>query len=82
MGFLDQIDRDSLVCTFCGKKPVVACTASIDAEIDSTAERPARYELVENSIIATCKEHVSILQEQFEKDVEGAKAIWYAVDDD
>lgn len=74
MGFLDQIDKDSLVCTFCGKKPVVGYTFAVDAEIDIESESFSR-ELVENSIVAACKEHVSILQEQFEREVKGAEFV-------
>jgi hypothetical protein len=70
MGFLDQIDKDSLVCTFCGKKPVVAFTFAIDVEGWSFSS-----ELVQDSIVATCKEHVAILQEQFEKEVGDAEFI-------
>ena len=69
MGFLDQIDKDSLVCTFCGKKPVVAYTFAVDAEIDAESGSFKNREFVEDSIVATCKEHVSILQERFDKEV-------------
>jgi len=80
MGFLDQIDKDSLVCTFCGKKPVVAYTFALDAEIVDGV--PANPEFVQDSIVATCKEHVSILQEQFEKDIKGADIILGSEDGD
>ena len=72
MGFLDQIDKDSLVCTFCGKKPVVAYTFAVDAEIDIEGGLINR-ELVEDSVVATCKDQVSILQEQFEREVKDAE---------
>lgn len=75
MGFLDQIDKDSLVCTFCGKKPVVGYTFAVDAEIDLENGSISNRELVADSIIATCKEHLPILQEQFEKEVKGADFI-------
>jgi thymidine kinase len=72
MGILDQIDKDKLVCTFCGKQPVVAFTFALDAEIDPTTGNPVNRELVQDSIVATCKDHVSILQEQFEKELRDA----------
>ena len=68
MSLFDLIDRENLVCTYCGKKPVVGVTFAIDAEIDPEGEAVSR-ELVKNSIIATCKEHLPILQEKFEKEV-------------
>jgi hypothetical protein len=70
MGFLD-IDKDSLVCTFCGKKPVVGYTFAVDAEIDLESGSFVNRQLVEDSIIATCKEHLPILQEQFDKEFTG-----------
>ena len=72
MDLSEFIDRENLVCTFCGKKPVVGFTFAIDAEVDPK-EGIVNRELVKNSIIATCKEHLPILQEQFEKEVEGAE---------
>jgi hypothetical protein len=82
MSFLDltgfpgtlPVDRESLVCTFCGKKPVVGYTFAVDAEIDAAGEVASR-EFVADSIIATCGEHAPILQEQFEKDVRNADAV-------
>jgi len=73
MGLLDQIDIDSLVCTFCGNKPVVAYTFAVDAEIDENGS--VNPEFVQDSIVAVCKEHVAILQERFEKEIEGAEII-------
>jgi len=66
MGFLDFIDRDKLVCTFCGKKPVVGFACTVDATI--SAEGVTR-ELVESSVVAACKGCLPILQERFEKEV-------------
>lgn len=81
MSFLDdQIDKDSLVCTFCGTKPVVAYTFAMDAEI--VEGTPVNPELVKDSIVAVCKTHVAILQEQFEKDVQGADFIGEVEDGD
>jgi hypothetical protein len=74
MSFLDLVNKENLVCTYCGKKPVVGVTFAIDAEIDPENETVSR-ELVENSIIATCKEHLPILQEQFEKEMKGAELV-------
>ena len=74
MDFIDQfVDKDSLVCTFCGKKPVVAYTFAVDAEIDTEGGSPISPELVQDSIVATCKEHMPILQERFEKEVKDAE---------
>ena len=67
MGIMDIIDRENLVCTFCGKKPVVGVTFAVDAEVDG--ETVLSQALVEKSLIATCKEHLPILQEKFEKEV-------------
>jgi hypothetical protein len=79
MGFLDEIDKDSLICTFCGNKPVVAYTFAIDAEIDGGTTVARGF--VKDSLVATCKEHVSILQEQFEKEVKGAEFVGEMSDD-
>jgi hypothetical protein len=68
MGILDLLDRENLVCTYCGNKPVVGVTFAIDAEIEPDGEVLPK-ELVEKSVIAVCKEHLPILQEKFEKDV-------------
>ena len=81
VSFLDQIDKDSLVCTFCGKKPVVAFTFAMDAEIDAEGQ-PINRELVQDSIVATCKDHVSILQEQFEKEVKDADFVGEIVENE
>jgi hypothetical protein len=73
MSFIDQIDKDNLICTFCGKKPVVAYTFALDAELVEGV--PVNPEFVQDSIVATCREHVSILQEQFEKDIKNADIV-------
>lgn len=71
-GMFDEfIDKAGLVCTFCGKKPVVGYTFSVDAEIDD--EGTLTRELIQDSIIATCEEHLPILQEKFEKEVGDAE---------
>jgi hypothetical protein len=77
VSFLDQVDKDSLICTFCGKKPVVAYTFAMDVEGGKMTG-----DLVKDSIVATCKDHVSILQEQFEKEVAGAEFIGELEDGD
>ena len=76
---MSLIDRENLVCTFCGKKPVVAFTFALDAEIVEGV--PVNQELVQNSVVATCKDHVSILQEQFEKEVKNADFVGELGDD-
>jgi len=50
---MDLIDRENLVCTYCGEKPVVGVTFAIDAEI-ADGETVSR-ELVQSSIIATSR---------------------------
>ena len=74
MSLLDLVNKENLVCTFCGAKPVVGVTFAIDAEIDSE-EGTVSKELVANSIIATCKEHLPILQEKFEKELKDAELV-------
>lgn len=74
MSLLDLVNKENLVCTFCGAKPVVGVTFAIDAEIDPENETVTR-ELVANSIIATCKEHLPILQEKFEKELKDAELV-------
>lgn len=74
MSLLDLVNKENLVCTFCGAKPVVGVTFAIDAEIDPEEGTVSR-ELVANSIIATCKDHLPILQEQFEKEMKDAELI-------
>ena len=74
MSLLDLVNKENLVCTFCGAKPVVGVTFAIDAEIDPE-EGTVSKELVTNSIIATCKEHLPILQEKFEKEMKDAELI-------
>jgi hypothetical protein len=73
MGIMDLIDRENLVCTFCGEKPVVGVTFAVDAEIEN-GETISR-ELVQKSVIATCKEHLPILQEKFEKEMKDADIV-------
>ena len=73
MGIMDIIDRENLVCTYCQKKPVVGVTFAVEAEIEN-GETISR-ELDKTSIIAVCKEHLPILQEQFEKELENSDII-------
>jgi len=80
MGLMDLIDRENLVCTYCGKKPVVGVTFAVDAEIED-GETVSR-ELDKSSIIATCKEHLPILQEMFEKEVQDADFVGGVDDSD
>lgn len=70
-GISDLIDRENLVCTFCGAKPVVGFTFAVDATIDRSGAMS--HELDQSSVIAACKDHVSILQEQFEKEAQDAE---------
>ena len=70
MGIMELIDRENLVCTYCGKKPVVGVTFAVEAEIEEG--ETVSSELDKTSIIATCKEHLPILQEMFEKEVGNA----------
>lgn len=80
MSFMDDlIDRESLVCTFCGNKPVVGYTFAVDAEIDPE-ENTVTRELVQDSIVAACEDHLPILQEKFEKETRGAEFIGEAGD--
>lgn len=74
MSLLDLVNKENLVCTFCGAKPVVGVTFAIDAEIDPE-EGTVSKELVANSIIATCKQHLPILQERFEKEMKEAELV-------
>jgi hypothetical protein len=80
MGIMDLIDRENLVCTYCGKKPVVGVTFAVEAEIEKG--ETVSSELDKTSIIATCKEHLPILQEMFEKEVGNADFVGEVGEDD
>jgi len=80
MGFMDLIDKDKLVCTFCQKTPVVGVTFAVDAEVEGN-EMLSR-EVDQSSIIAVCKEHLPILQEQFENEVKGGGIVAELGEDD
>jgi len=73
MSIIDLIDRDKLVCTFCGKIPVVGVTFAVDAEVEDGVATPG--EVDPSSIIAVCKAHLPILQEQFEKEVANSEVV-------
>jgi hypothetical protein len=68
MSINDLIDKENLVCTFCGKGPVVGVTFAIDVEIEDDDQRTPG-DVDPNSIVAVCKVHLPILQEQFEREV-------------
>lgn len=74
MGILDLLDRENLVCTFCGEKPVVGVTFEVDAEVDDSGA-PVSHELIKTSLVAVCKAHLPILQEKFEKEAQDADFI-------
>jgi len=74
MGVMDLIDKSNLVCTYCGKQPVVGFTFEVDAEIDAAGETLASA-VDQKSIIAVCKEHLPILQEKFEREVKDADIV-------
>ena len=74
MGIIDLIDKEKLVCTYCGRKPIVGFTFAVDVEI-SPADETITRELDQSSIIAVCKEHLPILQERFEKEMRDAEVI-------
>lgn len=80
MGIMDLIDRENLVCTFCGKKPVVGVTFAVDAELEDGVA--ISHGVDKASIIATCKEHLPILQEQFEKDMKDVEVVELDEDND
>ena len=80
MGIMDLIDRENLVCTYCGKKPVVGVTFAVEAEVEDG--KATSGELDKTSIIATCKEHLPILQEMFEKEVGNADFVGGVEEDD
>ena len=80
MGIMDLIDKEKLVCSFCGKTPVVGVTFAVDAEVmDGVAQTG---EVDPSSIVAVCKEHLPILQEQFENEVKGGGIVAELGEDD
>lgn len=59
------IEPDKMVCTFCGKKPIVGFTFVVDGTPDGDGF--TLNDLDEKSLVAVCKDHLGILQEQMEQ---------------
>ncbi len=65
MSIIEGFDTDKLICTFCGEQPVVGFTFVVQA---STYEEAKTLQgLDEKSLVAVCKKHLPILQEQMEE---------------
>lgn len=62
---IDSINPEDMVCTFCGKQPVVGFTFVV--EPSTTDAGFSLNDIDEKSLVAVCKDHLGILQEQMEQ---------------
>ena len=67
MSTIGSFDPKDLVCTFCGKTPVVGFTFVVNSSSLDEALKVNPDEVDEKSIVAVCKDHLPILQEQVEQ---------------
>ena len=65
MSIIEGFDTEKLVCTFCGEQPVVGFTFVVQAQTFEEAKTLQGFD--EKSLIAVCKKHLPILQEQMEE---------------
>jgi len=78
MGWLDgdlpsTLNPDKMVCTFCGKTPVVGFTLVVRPEDIGPDMRLGDFD--RETLVAVCKEHFPILQEQMEQATRGCEEI-------